>query len=728
MRPLPSLSLFFILFLGALTIAPSRASAATIELPLFLRTQVLQNALLEFFAPPKNRPIVLFQEGDHNYLHISAPQITIRNGEPYFSCNANAGMGFDSLGILPSTVKWNGSIIMRLSFFVDSQWQLRYHILDSAIYNEKGGKPVVTGFAWELCKRFLHPRLEQFHFDLAMPQQEISAILRASAAPEKIAPLNTALKTLRIGTLRVNNDGLVAPLLLTVTEDQTKPVPLPPQPPLGFEEMEKLQRTLEPLDAFLVFIVKKLSADLGPSLHEEQLFDLLITSRYQLLTILTGPTPTDTGDPLRALFVEIWEQLRPIIESSTEKNGLMQKQLLRYMSFMNAGDALLVVDRAAPGLGIHITTDGLRRMVRMLEPVSGGASKEDPLKFDWQTDQDLQKALQWQSVPELPAEALPLPVPEAPAAPATDALPAPPSPPLDSDPVEKMPPVEIPSSAAPPEQHVPEATLESIRETIHETFPTPAPPLPAQPGQIHLPEQPDVPRSPAPENKKKTVESGHTNAIMQRWRNFFITTAHAETMPTNLAPELREKLKFWVPSSEEFPEYSRIIGHLLNASAKQQSAQNSLAPKFATIFQHLLPATAMIESCWRQYEQKGDKVIALRSEAGGIGIMQINQHVWRGLYDMERLQGDVAYNIQAGSQILMRYFKQHAIKIAEETNTPSHAARAAYAAYNAGPRAARRFLRQDANVRQKRVDEHLWDLYRKSAAGGKAVIADCTIQ
>jgi soluble lytic murein transglycosylase-like protein len=135
----------------------------------------------------------------------------------------------------------------------------------------------------------------------------------------------------------------------------------------------------------------------------------------------------------------------------------------------------------------------------------------------------------------------------------------------------------------------------------------------------------------------------------------------------------------------------------------------------------------MIESCWQQYERKDDKIVTLRSPSGGIGIMQINQHVWRGFYNIERLQVDVAYNIQAGSQILMRYFKEYGTQVAKENGNPAHAARATYAAYNAGPRASRRFMKPNANARQKRVDEHLWDLYQKIAAGGSGDLSTCNI-
>ena len=76
------------------------------------------------------------------------------------------------------------------------------------------------------------------------------------------------------------------------------------------------------------------------------------------------------------------------------------------------------------------------------------------------------------------------------------------------------------------------------------------------------------------------------------------------------------------------------------------------------------PTTALIESCWRQYVVRGGKVTYLRSQSSSVGIMQINQRVWRGFYDIERLRWDTAYNIRAGSQILARYLKDYAIPYA----------------------------------------------------------------
>jgi hypothetical protein len=358
----------------------------------------------------------------------------------------------------------------------------------------------------------------------------------------------------------------------------------------------------------------------------------------------------------------------------------MQKQLLRYMTFLNAGDALLALDTAAPGLGIHITSDGLRRLARMLQPGSG----DDPLRFDWQTDPALRELFQFQ--------------PEGPEQQTQDAEP-------DWPQVEQQPQELLPEFPADP----------SPQDSLPEFPPDPPP-------QDPLPEFP-----PDPPQQDTLPEIRQSSTAGRRLLDFLVGVASAAESPAPAVHDLSQRLDHWIPTSAEVGEYEKIIGKLLATSARQKIKKSGLAPRYATIYQHLIPATAMIESCWKQYTKKDNTIVTLRSPAGGIGIMQINQHVWRGFYDIERLEKDVIYNIQAGNEIMMRYFQQHAIKIAEENNNTELAARAAYATYNGGPRASRRFLKEDVSSRQKRVDDHLWRLYQRAAAGGKGHLATCSI-
>jgi soluble lytic murein transglycosylase-like protein len=122
-----------------------------------------------------------------------------------------------------------------------------------------------------------------------------------------------------------------------------------------------------------------------------------------------------------------------------------------------------------------------------------------------------------------------------------------------------------------------------------------------------------------------------------------------------------------------------------------------------------------------------DKVTYLKSSAGSIGMMQINQYVWRGFYEIERLKWDVPYNVHAGAEILMRYLKSNAIPLAESTGQVEHIPRATYCVYNAGPKAVRRFLNNKGSARARAVDERFWKLYRGIATGGTVDLQQCGV-
>jgi len=141
-----------------------------------------------------------------------------------------------------------------------------------------------------------------------------------------------------------------------------------------------------------------------------------------------------------------------------------------------------------------------------------------------------------------------------------------------------------------------------------------------------------------------------------------------------------------------------------------------------------VPTTALIESCWRQYIVRAGKVTYLRSRSRSVGIMQINQHVWRGFYDVERLRWDTAYNTRAGTQILLRYVNDYAIPYAQKSGKPADVPRAAYAVYNAGPRAVGRFAKAEPHPREKGVDDKLLALYKGVASGGGVDLESCGVR
>jgi hypothetical protein len=583
-----------------LVLSASGAAAGRLEIPLRIPLDPVRQAISTQLAASSARPNVIYREGPCRYLNLETPQLDAFDGQLRFVSPGAAALGVELFGNCQNGAVWRGTMQLTLVPWLDAAGRLRLRIVDSRLTNAAGARAPAAGFIWDLSKRYLHPRLERFSYDIGASRALLQEIMRSAAPPAHSAELEVALTQLQVLEPRVETSHIVVPIAIDLPDAWlTAPPPAAaPSAPLTEAELEALDQALQPWDAFLAYSIKQIALDNEDSVLRKRLFTLLLESRYQLSAILSGDATT-AGDPVRTLFLDAWSELRSILADA------------RYALFLDAGDALMALDRAAPGLGMTLSVDGLRQLARSLRP---GAT-DDPLTYDWAVDPQLGRLFDVEDIPK---------------------------------------------------------------------------PEPSPPGRS--------------------------------WLDLFITSAHAAAATTE-----KPALDRWVPTRTELAAYETRVGDLLRKTSALELRRANLAAPYDQIYHHLMPATALIESCWRQYELRAGKVSYLRSAAGSVGIMQINQRVWRGFYDVERLRWDTAYNTRAGAQILMRYIKDYAIPYAERTGDLNHVPRAAYAVYNAGPRAVGRFNKVPRHPREERVDERLWTLYEGIASGGRADLRSCGV-
>lgn len=593
----------------------SAASAAKLEIPLRLPVEALREALAQQITAVSGGTGMIYREGRCRYLRLGDPALAAADGALQLSAPGTAALGLDLGGMCQNAAAWRGSMQFTLAPLVDAQGRLRLRIVDSRLSDE-GGSPA-TGFIWEMSKRYVHAQLERFAYDLAAPRAALVGIARGAAPPEYAEELARVLAQLAIGQPRVGAGAVVVPIGIDIPDAWIAAPSGAPATPLSGAELEALDQALQPWDAFLVYCIKQLALDNADRGLRARLFTLLLDSRYRLTAILSGEELAG-DDALRALFVESWTGLRAILDDAS-RAGLLNGSPLRYAAFLDAGDALVALDRAAPGLRMHPSADALRRLARTLAAGPGG----DPLAYGDAVDPQLRAVF---DVPEIVTRV-------------------------------------------------------------------------------------SVPLQPAPLPPRTTS-----------WLELFVPRAEAAG-----PVEAERALDRWVPSRNELAAYQTRLGALLAQTSRSTIRSASLASPYDRVYADLVPATALIESCWRQYVVRGGKVRYLRSAAGSVGIMQVNQRVWRGFYDVQRLRWSTAYNVQAGAQILLRYLRDYAIPYAERRGEPGDAPRAVYAVYNAGPRAVGRFHKAQPHPREKRVDDRFWTLYRGIAGGGRADLQSCAV-
>lgn len=193
------------------------------------------------------------------------------------------------------------------------------------------------------------------------------------------------------------------------------------------------------------------------------------------------------------------------------------------------------------------------------------------------------------------------------------------------------------------------------------------------------------------------------------------------------ADDLAGRLNRWVPTRADLDQYLPLARELLNRTAEDALQQKPLEEQFQPLYRRLVLATAWKESCWRQFVRVNGRVRPMLSAAGAVGIMQVLPRVWRGFYEVNGLQQDIAYNARAGAEILMHYLRDYAIKRGEHTATGSldNLARATYAVYNGGPGHLRRYRQASTKRSLRDIDAAFWEKYKRVRDGEELAVAEC---
>jgi soluble lytic murein transglycosylase-like protein len=209
------------------------------------------------------------------------------------------------------------------------------------------------------------------------------------------------------------------------------------------------------------------------------------------------------------------------------------------------------------------------------------------------------------------------------------------------------------------------------------------------------------------------------------WLDILIKPARAAIFPSSVSAW---RLQEWAPTRQEAPQYVPLVKSLLQDTAETQTRAAGLDPRHHEMFRHALLATAWQETCWQHYKRKAGKVKVIASSRGAVGMMQVLPRVWRGFYDVNSLRNDVGYNVRAGSEILMHYLKDFALRRAGKQPKPDYLASITYAMYNGGPAHASRVGRSDTAASLRAIDRSFYRKYTTFKNGREPAITACLPQ
>jgi hypothetical protein len=656
---------------------PAPASASQVRIPLTIDYLTLREALKrKLYTAPGGRAELWNGSSDCQYLYAENPEFSRAAAggaasvqlETSNSLALGLAMGSQCL----NAVQWSG-IVQALGVpYIAPGLQLKFHFTDLNVFDSAHQKAELVSQGFDQIKGYLIPRLNDFSYDLNPSVKQLTAMITDSIPADAADRVRAAIASLTAEpNIVALDEGVRVTLVMTVPD-----FPAPAIPGAGASptpaELKAFQDSLDQWDAFLVFTIKQLGDSVGDKQFRDQLLQILLDSRYRLVQALNNP-PAGTGpDPVRLLFLDEWRQLHDAVRAAARR-GMLGARALEFMSFISAGDALFALDQAAPALGIRISAADLRRLAHIMAPGAAG----DPLQFNYREDPGMKKLF---SVPE---------------------------PPRSRHPIEEedVPPSDSSAPVSPPN------------------------PAPSRGHSSAISPSPFARIFPSPRWARKEGLGVRLLAVLSPVEAD--AAEDAGHLQINRLQDVADRLYRLVINEDNEDAYRHDMGLLLNLSAAYElgqvaSGMNALDTDNGRVYVTLVLSTAWQESCWRQFVMVGTRIRWLESATGDIGLMQVNKHVWRGFYDIDRLKWDVLYNAGAGCEILAQMMQFASMSQAkfDPVLISSHLARSTYAGYNGGPGACNRWRRREPPV-LKQVDESFLEKYRAVENGTQIDILSC---
>ncbi|TVS11006.1 MAG: lytic transglycosylase domain-containing protein [Wenzhouxiangella sp.] len=546
-----------------------------------------------------------------NRLDLSDLELTVADRRLLLSLALEATTGADILGRCRGPGPLSSRLHLEMKPQIDAEGgAVVFQPSGAELRLPDGGSGLFSRPSRALAEALVVPRLEGVIVDVSGLLASFDRMIE-DFMPEETDPAPRLSERGRLVAVAATPDGLRAELDFVVRAPAVSPDrDRSPEPTLRPEEQLEWQRVEDELDGFLTVLIVRMAAQIDERDLQLDFLALLLETRQRIAEALVEDSPA--GDPVRALFLEAWAGLRPLL-ARLEPMDVADDQDLRLAGFIAAGDVLTALDALGPEFGLEISREGLRRLARVL------MAGEAPVSFT------------------------PLPLVED--------------------------------------------------ETLRRLF-----------GM-----DPDGPAT------------GRQLPSLKWWQQI-LPLAYANVVP------LADSLRGVVAGPANLDEYIDLVGQLLDEILAEHMADGSRIPaEHRALFDPLVRATAWRESCWRHYVGPADQPRVIRSSVGAIGMMQIMGRVWRGMYDVHRLEAELEYNIAAGIGILEHYLVDYAIRRGEheQPGGADNLVRATYAAYNGGPSHLARYRRDNTSASLRAIDDRFWREFEQIRAEGWPPVAGC---
>jgi hypothetical protein len=361
------------------------ATAERVQIPVTLERAFIESVLREQAFTGPGHSVRISDDGTGcQFLELREPVVRLSGGLLTLRTRASARVGRLVNARCLLLVNWRGALEFSQipSVSADGRSML-LRTTGWRAYKPDGSVDRLSTTVGRWLDGYLPAGLKEIQISFVEPISQLDDFLSLTVGRDVSGRASMLLGGIVIDEVSAGSEAVTVTLGMDTTAVEAPPAA--PEPVLSSSELARLSERLEAVDAFVTYTIKSMSRE-NDLLDGAVLLDVLVALRRDLMRILAEQR-RQVRDPARALFVDAWEGLLPLLRLAVERRS-DQAEVFRYLTFIGAGDALKALDNLGPAAGVEVSSDGLRRLARILIP----NDPEDPLRRGDGVDVELRRA------------------------------------------------------------------------------------------------------------------------------------------------------------------------------------------------------------------------------------------------------------------------------------------------------------------------------------------------
>ncbi|MGR8935119.1 MAG: hypothetical protein ACU837_12120 [Gammaproteobacteria bacterium] len=341
------------------------ARSQPIEVPLHIDYDFIRKILVaELYTGPENTAKVWEDGHGCGFLTLADPQLSGEKGMVRIVNRMQTRVGARLGGQCIALLNWKGSLETFQQPTLDAKKAVVTLPVVKMNAYDPSGRPFGNDKLWETVRHYVEPKLAGVKLDLQDAKEKIRKTVASVVPEENAAQVRKSVDSLALNKISAGEKGIDLAFSLDMPDLKHVNAQLKqPSAPLSAAEMQQWQQNWQHWETFLTDAVKQATADTQSQPLRADLQAILADAQAAFEQALSSDMPSGE-DPVRRFFTRSWPRLAPILTEISK--DLPGTKSLHYATFIAATDVLYELDNRGALLGLDISSDGLRKVARLM--------------------------------------------------------------------------------------------------------------------------------------------------------------------------------------------------------------------------------------------------------------------------------------------------------------------------------------------------------------------------